>query len=380
VNIILVYHGGVTRQTRRLYADVASQPAITDLTVVVPERVQSERVYAPSGWLTAEPEETADGYSVVPIPLNDPTNYSRGFDRSKLRSALRTTNADVIHVLDEPFSGYLLQVIQVATAYARRSRILFYGFENRPLSFGRRAGVIWKFAWPRTAGGAAANSEALDNLRRAGYPSGRPLERIFWGIPTDVFANAPRRSLGIDAERVVGYVGRLVPDKGLYILAAAMLHLPSEVHCVLIGSGPLRPELELFASLPRLQGRLHFRDVMASGELAGALAGLDVLALPSVTMPRWKEQYGRVLAESMAAGVPVVGSDSGAIPEVVGDAGLIAPEGDPTALAAALNVALFDDARRMQLIELGRHRAETELSTSVMARRLASLYERVLSS
>ena len=62
----------------------------------------------------------------------------------------------------------------------------------------------------------------------------------------------------------------------------------------------------------------------------------DVLVGPSLTTPRWKEQFGRMLVEAMACGVPVIGSDSGEIPHVIGDAGIVVPEGDRVALCAAI--------------------------------------------
>ena len=385
MKVVLIYHGGVTPYTRSLYRAIAAREGVDRLTVIVPERVQSERVYSPSGWLTAAAADAEDGYELIPIPLNDPTEYGRGFDRALLQATLKQANADVIQVLDEPFSGYLRQVLAVAALTSRRSKIVFYGFENRPLRFTRQAHAMWKtLAWPRTAGGAAANSEALANLIKAGYPRRKPLERIFWGIPTELFAEPGHVSpseLRVDGgAKLVGYVGRLVPDKGLFVLAAAMLRLPAEVNCVMIGSGPMRGELELFSSLPELRGRIHFRNALEPEDLARAIRSFDVLTLPSLTMPRWKEQYGRVLGEGMAAGVPVVGSDSGAIPEVIADAGIVVRESDPEALAEALHTAIFDDSTRSRLIESGKRRAEDELSTPVMAGRLVSLYERVLTS
>jgi glycosyltransferase involved in cell wall biosynthesis len=382
MNVLVVYHGGSTAHTRPLYEALAQRAPIRRLTVVAPERVRCDPVYSPSGWLTAQ-ADSSGGYDLVPVPLIDAASYGRGFEAHALGDVLRRTNADVIQVLDEPFSNYLLQVIKLAAVRHRSARVLFYGFENRPLQFGRRARVTWTLAWRRTAGGAAANSEALENLRRVGYPSDRPLERIFWGVPTELFATGQPgfgEKLRTDAEHLVGYVGRLSPEKGLPVLAAAMLRLPSSTHCVLIGTGPSRADLELTATLPDLRGRVHFVDPMTGSELAGALRAFDTLVLPSLTTPRWKEQYGRVLTEAMATGIPVVGSDSGAIPEVIGDAGIVTPEGDPIALAAALESVLFDDATRSKLIARGRSRVEEELSVEVMSHRLASLYERVLGS
>jgi glycosyltransferase involved in cell wall biosynthesis len=105
---------------------------------------------------------------------------------------------------------------------------------------------------------------------------------------------------------------------------------------------------------------------------------MRALAVPSLTAPHWKEQYGRVIAEAMWHGVPVIGSDSGAIPEVIGRAGIIVPENDPRALAEAVRRVLFDDDLRNGLIRLGRQRAKDELSMNAMADRLVALYGRIL--
>src|SRR5262249_36913870 len=149
----------------------------------------------------------------------------------------------------------------------------------------------------------------------------RPLERIFWGISTDTFrpleAASLKEQLKLRGDRIVGFVGRLVPEKGLHVLLAAMKRLPSHVECLIIGDGPMRAELELWSSLPELSGRIHLIDPINPHELVNYLNCMDVLALPSLTAPHWKEQYGRIIAEAMACGVPVVGSDSGAIPEVI---------------------------------------------------------------
>ena len=93
------------------------------------------------------------------------------------------------------------------------------------------------------------------------------------------------------------------------------------------------------------------------------LKSMDVLVLPSRSMPYWKEQFGRVLVEAMACGVPVIGSDSGAIPAVIGDAGLVFPEGDDRALAdrilqLATDSTLWSDLQERGLARAPRFRAD----------------------
>jgi glycosyltransferase involved in cell wall biosynthesis len=108
------------------------------------------------------------------------------------------------------------------------------------------------------------------------------------------------------------------------------------------------------------------------------IAALDGLALPSRTLPNWKEQFGRVLVEAMACAVPVAGSDSGAIPEVLGGAGWIFPEGDAAALAGQLRVLLSDSGARAQRIERGRVQVLERFTHSQVARQTVDFYRALL--
>jgi glycosyltransferase involved in cell wall biosynthesis len=107
------------------------------------------------------------------------------------------------------------------------------------------------------------------------------------------------------------------------------------------------------------------------------MASLDALVLPSLTTRDWCEQYGRVIAEAMASGVPVIASDSGAIPEVVGGAGIIVSEGSTTELVAALRRASLDPAIHRALADASLERAQTAFSPAVEAERLLGLWRAV---
>ena len=259
--------------------------------------------------------------------------------------------------------------------------MLFYGFLNTPFRGSVLGKIAWRCTWTQVAGGVTANSETLTILQQEGFPKHRPVERIFWGIPTELFKPMDKlvlkKDLNLDCEHIVGFVGRFVPEKGLAWLLAAMRRLPPQVHCLLIGNGPLRGEIELWSELPSLAGRIHLRDTMAPEELVQYLNCMDALAIPSLTTVHWKEQFGRVIAEAMACGVPVVGADSGAIPEVVDSAGLIVPEGDVSTLAETLHKVIFGENRH-HLIQQGLMRAQQEFSVQAMSQRLINFYDRIL--
>src|SRR4029077_9932106 len=111
----------------------------------------------------------------------------------------------------------------------------------------------------------------------------------------------------------------------------ALEALPGEFKLAVAGDGPDRDALR-----EALPGRVHYAGLLPKAELWSFYAALDCLAVPSLTRPRWKEQLGGTLLDGLAMGVPVVASASGGLPDAIGEAGVLVPEGDAFALAEAL--------------------------------------------
>ena len=162
----------------------------------------------------------------------------------------------------------------------------------------------------------------------------------------------------------VGFAGRLVESKGLADLLAAVRGLPAPVELLLVGDGPVRSQLEGQA-IPG--SRVRVLDSFTHERMAQAYAQIDVLVLPSRTTATWKEQFGRVIIEALWCGVPVVGSDSGAIPWLITltGGGLTFPEGDIAALTDALDALRRQPELRAELARRGR--AEVERRFTVPA-------------
>ena len=121
--------------------------------------------------------------------------------------------------------------------------------------------------------------------------------------------------------------------------------------------------------------RTTFRDSVPHADVAALWPTIDVLVLPSHTTPRWAEQFGHVLVEAMAHGVAVVGASSGAIPDVIGDAGLVVPERDPAALREALNGLASDRSRVEELGHLGQTRVERLYTDDAVAERTIAFWK-----
>jgi glycogen(starch) synthase len=186
----------------------------------------------------------------------------------------------------------------------------------------------------------------------------------------DPAAYRPKRARGDRPPRVL-FVGRLVRQKGVCTLveAAARLRTP-DTELLIVGDGPERVRIERRAG--RLGVRVRVLGFRGHRDVPSILADADVLALPS----RY-EELGSVLLEGMQAGVPIVASNVGGIPDALGDAGVLVPPEDPAALARALDDLLADPVARARLGAAGRRRARA-YDWAILADRILRIYHRVL--
>ena len=344
---------------------LARLPGI-DLTVLTPREW-------PTPFGPVRLAESVTSYRIVPARVWGGGRISAYLYRDGFRE-LRRARPDILHAEVEPWSVAALQCVLAA----RRSRLVLFTWENldgphRLLSRTIERYVLWRAVFV-----IAGNQGALARLVRRGFPADRTAVLPQFGVDPKRYAHGDssrvRAKLPL-ASSVVGYIGRLVPEKGVDLLVEALA--PLDARLLLVGEGPTRADLEhRLAAWP--PGKAAFAGAVGHAEIPDYLAFLDVLVLPSRTTRTWAEQFGHVLIEAMAAGVPVIGSSSGAIPEVIGEAGLVFPEGDVGALRRQLHKLLTDEALRKTLIERGRDRVQTYYSHAVIAAAQCEIYKRVL--
>ena len=182
---------------------------------------------------------------------------------------------------------------------------------------------------------------------------------------------------------MIGYAGRLLSMKGVDVLLRAAADVASqrgheEFTVVVMGEGPEKDRLRSLAATLGLRDRVRFLPPVPHGEMPSVLEGFDVTTMPSLTTPSLTEQFGRVALEGMAAGSAVVVSSSGGLPTVVGDAGIVAPEGDVAALAAVLARLIASPEERGAWGSRGRERAREHFTWSAIAAALVARYRKML--
>lgn len=193
--------------------------------------------------------------------------------------------------------------------------------------------------------------------------------------------SATRAFLGLTEKAlIVVSVARLAPEKNLGVLLEAVTRLTGpfpELRILLVGGGPWRPTLERQVRLLRITDRVHFMGARPDEDIPDLLGASDLFCLPSQT-----EGLGIAAIEAMAAGLPVVASRVGGLPEVVkeGVTGLLVPPGDAPALSHALAAVLGDPALGAGMGEAGRARAHQDFDRRAMIAATFAVYEAVTAS
>jgi glycosyltransferase involved in cell wall biosynthesis len=281
---------------------------------------------------------------------------------------------DVLDIAEEPASLATGEILLLRWLRRRRPPFLLYSAQNIDKRYPPPFRWIEGWALRHAAAVSVCNGDAGRILRRKGL-RGRAVE-IPLGVDVCHFAPADRAAPSGGLR--IGYVGRLETHKGVDVLFEAIVAHPTWTLDV-IGGGPTESALRRQATDLGIAGRVHFIGWADQDDLAGRYRSFDVVAVPSVDTPGWSEQFGRVAVEAMASGVPVVASRSGALPEVIGAAGLLVGAGDPAALGVALAALADDPVRWCELRRLGLARAAGFSWESVTDTTLA-LYDEVVSA
>ena len=290
---------------------------------------------------------------------------------------------NLIHCWEEPFTAAGAQV----AFHTKKTPLVFYTFQNLSKRYPPPFAHMESYAVTKSAGWIAAGKEVEATLLQstAGYRE-KPHRVLPLGVDMSVFRRDPAaraiimQKLGWvqTGPPVVGFLGRFVPEKGLRLLTRAVDGVRVEWRAVFIGSGPEESFLRQWAA--KYRERVRIITNVHHSEVPAYLNAVDILCAPSQTARHWREQFGRMLIEAFATEVAVIGSDSGEIPHVMGDAGLVVGENEEAGWARAISELLDDPARRDELAKRGLQRARELFSWPVIARQHVEFFEELMAS
>lgn len=177
------------------------------------------------------------------------------------------------------------------------------------------------------------------------------------------FHFAPKQTNPKTDTFVVGYLGRLAHEKGVDILIRAIAQSDKIIHGYIVGDGPGKENLKILSGELGISDRIKWHEAVDYKDIPVMLKNFDVLVLPSRTTKFWKEQFGRVLIEAMAIGVPVIGSNSGEIPNMISDCGILFEENNHEKLVEAIKFVRDDFDYRNRIIYQARDRVQSEYNS-----------------
>lgn len=338
---------------------------------------------APSNWKALEWNRL--------IPLETPYSHIRIYSAPVLFSGrggahiyapwtiwqvLHDFRPDIVQVEEEVFSLCAFE-LAIWSRFTGKPLAIF-GWENidRRLSFFRR--WLCRFVLNTASLVISGNQDGAEILRRWGYPG---LLEVMPQMGVDPEFFAPRIQKVSDRPFHIGFLGRLTYSKGIDLILDAAHKLRQKgfnFRILICGSGLIEAELRQLSQKQGVADWMIWHGAVRHEQVPEVISQFDVLVLPSRTTPEWKEQFGHVLIEAMAMGVPVVGSNSGEIPNVIGRSDLVFREENTQELASILARLILEPRWYEEIRNYCLHRVNQMYSHDQIATRLSILWQKVL--
>lgn len=369
MRVLMLSKALVAGTSQRKLEELAKCPGV-ELTLVTPPYWQHD-----NGTKQTLEKLYTTGYRMIVTPMVLNGNYHL-HSYPKLGQIMREVQPEIIHIDEEPYNFATFQAMRLARHY--KARALFFTWQNLHRDYPPPFRQIELYNYKHSDVALAGNREAVAVLQRKGYK-----KKIYvipqFGFDTDIYKRGARREPRAEnAPFTLGFLGRLVETKGLLTIVEALTNLPDYCQAVFVGDGPMKSALEQEAARLGVSARVTIKPGVPTYEAPRVLEAFDAHVLPSRTFPNWKEQFGRTLAEAMACETPVIGSDSGEIPYVIGDAGLVFPEGNAQELAARVRQLLDDPQLYATLAARGRQRVLDHYTQEQIARQTFEVYQEML--
>jgi glycosyltransferase involved in cell wall biosynthesis len=358
------------------YADPANRAKLkalaglgVDVTAIVPDRWVSK-----DGIVQRSKPGNDAGVQLTTIPVRGipATPGLLLWNAKVLRQQLTDLKPNLVHIEEEPWT----QPAVLGLRLAKRLGVpgVLATAESLPGSYSIAQRVRRERSLRQAAGLVASNSLALALAMKR-----RPA-LAHTVIPQSGIAPSDSRPRDRQPEFSLGFVGRLVPERGLDLLFRACVNLAGKWTLTVVGTGPSQEELEALAQRLGIAARISWLGPLPRQAMEEVWHRLDCLVLPSRTTERWVMTEGRAAIHAMSHGVAVVGTDSGTLPEIIGDAGRIVPEEDVAALTGALEDLYANRSECDRLGSIGWRRVQEQFSDGAVAGRTLAFWRTLVTA
>ena len=338
---------------------------------------------APSNWKALEwdrwlkLETPFDSYQIYSAPVLFTGRVGAHFyNPLKVWQIIQSFKPDLIQVEEEIFSLCAFEVALFAKLY--RLPMVVFGWENQQRSLPLPRQWVRDFVMSATDLYLAGNQDGAEVIGKWNY-QGRIEVMPQMGVDTKLFS--PQTGYEASSEFNIGFLGRLVPEKGLDVLFTAVSKLREKgLNCrlTICGSGSSEADLKQTAERLEIADVIDWRGSVPHAAAPNELGRFDVLVLPSRSVDTWKEQFGHVIIEAMAMGIPVVGSSCGEIPNVIAREDLVFPEEDAAALATILERMICDTDWKKETGRYGIDRVSKNYSHEMIAEKLICFWQKLV--
>ena len=367
LKILFTWHAAVLAANQNYVAHLAACPDM-QVTLLIPPRWDES---------TSMVEAHVPPDASYRVRIDEVKKACKGlsFRYANIRQTLLEVQPDVIFLYEEPYSYVALQMMYWKRKICPQAKLIFYTWQNLDCHYSFLRRRIESYVFRHSDLAVAGSQDVEDVLRLHGFE--KEIRRVPLALDPADFPAEDGRVVRTELrlkEFTLGYIGRLAKEKGLEDLFHALALLQNRPwQLLLIGSGSDASELRELACRLQIDGNIIWLPYVRNTEMYRYYPAMDAFILPSRTTEAWKEQFGRVIIEAMVCGTPVIGSSSGEIPLVIGDAGLVFPEQDASSLAAVITQLMDDPALRQRLAVSGRDRVSRCFTWQRVAQQTAAI-------
>ena len=378
MKILSISHSCVVSEYQKRMCEVAKYSDI-ELTLVVP------RHWSQFNKKVNLEKDNDQNYRII---SKQPITW--GFRKNSLRNVthfyphikeiLKNLEPDIIELWEEPFSLVATHTIFWAKRLRSLGQIIFFSAQNIHKRYPLPFSFFEKYTHKNAHFAFLMNDEVARIVRKKGY--NKEFRVLPLGVDAGIFCKKDVSSLKKNLRLrnfVIGFIGKISKEKGILDLIEAVSKINRKIQLLIIGNGDLKKEVEHLVKLLGLQQRTILIDAISHSQVPDYLNCMDLLVVPSITMPHWKEQFGRMIVEGMACEVPVIGSDSGEIPTTIGKGGLIFKEKDITDLKEKIETLIKSRNLRTTLAKNARKRVSENFTWKAIAEKQYQVYKELMS-